>query len=60
MTHRPSAASAYPRTIPLRFGDASSSRLPKPLSKSRAIPKPVKTPPNAADWRSTNTNWNEV
>src|SRR5207247_11193386 len=29
-------------------------------SKSRAIPKPVKTPPNAADWSRTNTNWKAV
>ena len=32
----------------------------KPLSKSRATPKPVKTPPNAADWSSTKTNWKAV
>ena len=35
----------------VRFGAASSSRRANPVSKSRAIPKPVKTPPNAADWQ---------
>ena len=44
----------------MRFGAASSSRRAKPDSKSRAIPKPVKTPPNAADWISTKQNWNAV
>ena len=57
---RTSAASPYPSRIPKRFGEASSSRLPKPPSKSRAMPKPVKTPPNAADWSRTKTNWNDV
>ena len=44
----------------MRFGAASSSRRAKPFSKSRAIPKPVNTPPNAADWTSTKQNWNAV
>ena len=44
----------------VRFGAASSSRRAKPDSKSRAIPKPVKTPPNAADWIRTKQNWNAV
>ena len=57
---RRSAASAYPRTIPLRRGAASMSRFANPPSKSRATPNPVKTPLNAADWRSTKTNWNAV
>ena len=35
-------------------------RRANPLSKSRAIENPVNTPPNAADWRSTNTNWKAV
>src|SRR2546423_296092 len=39
---------------------ASSSRRAKPLSKSRAIPNPVKTPPKAADCSSTKTNWKAV
>ena len=43
--------------IPLRARRASISRREKPYSKSRAIPKPVKTPPNAADWSSTKQNW---
>ncbi len=38
--------------MPLRLDAASSSRRANPLSKSRAIPKPVKTPANAADWTS--------
>src|SRR5215204_2387362 len=46
--------------MPDRFGAASSSRRAKPDSKSRAIPKPVKTPPNAADWIRTKQNWNAV
>ena len=54
------AESAYPATIPARFGAASRRRRAMPRSQSRAIPKPVKTPPNAADWSSTNTNWNAV
>ena len=45
---------------PARRGAASMSRLANPPSKSRATPKPVKTPLNAADWRSTKTNWNAV
>ena len=36
------------------------SRRLKPFSKSAAIPKPVNTPPNAADCRNTKTNWNAV
>ena len=46
--------------MPVRFGAASSRRRAKPHSKSRAIPKPVKTPPNAADWSRTKQNWNAV
>jgi hypothetical protein len=46
--------------IALRLVAASMKRLPKPVSKSRAIPKPVNTPPNAADCSSTKTNWNAV
>ena len=60
MHHRSTAARQYPTTIPVRFGAASMRRRAKPPSKSRATPKPVKTPPNAADWSSTNTNWNAV
>ena len=40
-------------TIPPRLGAASSSRRAKPNSKSAAIAKPVKTPPNAAAWMQT-------
>ena len=43
-----------------RFGAASRKRLAKPLSKSRAIEKPLKTPENAADCRNTNTYWKAV
>ena len=46
--------------MPSRFGAASISRRAKPRSKSAATAKPVKTPPNAADCSSTNTNWNAV
>ena len=28
-----------------------------PESKSAAIEKPMNTPPKAADWSSTKTNW---
>ena len=54
------AAIANPSTIPVLCGEASSKRRANPNSKSRAIPNPVKTPPKAADWRSTKTNWNAV
>jgi len=30
------------------------------LLQSAAIPKPVNTPPKAADWSRTKTNWNAV
>jgi len=53
---RKSAPSAYPAIRPLRCGAATRSRRANPFSKSRAIPKPVKTPPNAADWSRTKTN----
>ena len=46
--------------IALRCGAASISRRENPDSKSRAMPKPVKTPPKAADWSSTKTNWKAV
>src|SRR4029450_12336505 len=46
--------------MPVRFGAASRSRLAKPLSKSRAIPNPVKTPPKTADCNSTKANWKAV
>src|SRR5215212_494196 len=46
--------------MPVRFGAASSSRRAKPLSKSRAIPNPVKTPPKTADCNSTKANWKAV
>ena len=59
-SQRQSAAAAYPITIPVRCGAARSRRRAKPVSKSRAIPNPVKTPPNAADCSSTKTNWNAV
>ncbi len=36
------------------------NRPENPVSKSRAIPKPVKTPPKAADCSSTKTNWKAV
>jgi hypothetical protein len=42
------------------LGAASSRRRAKPLSKSRAMPKPVKTPPKTADWSRTNANWKAV
>jgi hypothetical protein len=42
--------------IPLRRGAQSSSLRAKPVSKSRAIAKPVNTPPKAADCM----NWNAV
>src|SRR5436189_3197336 len=32
----------------------------KPVSKSRAMPKPVNTPENAADCSTTKTNWKAV
>ena len=46
--------------MPVLLGEASISRRAKPPSKSRATPKPVKTPPNAADWSRTKTNWKAV
>ena len=39
--------SQYPTTMPAWLGAASSSRREKPDSKSRAMEKPVKTPPKA-------------
>jgi hypothetical protein len=42
--------------MPPRFGAASSRRRAKPNSKSAAIEKPVKTPPNAAAWMHTKPN----
>ena len=39
--------------IPPRFVAPSISRREKPDSKSRAIEKPVKTPPKVAAWSST-------
>ncbi len=57
---RVSAAIMYPTTMPPRLGADSMKRRAKPLSKSRAIAKPVNTPPKAADWSTTNTNWNAV
>ncbi len=59
-TARDRAASAYPATIADRRGAASISRRPKPDSKSRAMAKPVNTPPKAEAWSSTNTNWKAV
>ena len=38
------------------WATASSRRRPKPDSKSRAIPKPVKTPPKAEAWSRTKAN----
>ena len=60
MHQRRIAARPYPSTMPVLFGEASISRRAKPPSKSRATPKPVKTPPKAADWRRTKTNWKAV
>ena len=60
VAQRTNADTAYPSRMPLRFGAASISRRMNPLSKSRAIPKPVNTPANAADCKRTNTNWNAV
>ena len=60
IAHRPMAASPYPTTMALRCGTAMKSRRVNPYSKSAAIPKPVKTPVKAADWRRTKTNWNAV
>jgi hypothetical protein len=60
MTQRTNAASPKPTRMPSRLGDASSRRFPKPPSKSRAMPKPVKTPPKAAACRRTKTNWNDL
>jgi hypothetical protein len=60
IAQRPSAAIAYPARRPVRLGAAIISRRAKPYSKSRATPNPVNTPPNAADWSSTNTNWKAV
>ena len=57
---RSSAPRAYPAMIPLRRGALSISRRANPESKSRATANPVNTPPNAADCRNTNTNWNDV
>ena len=45
---------------PTQEDAASIKRRMKPVSQSRAIPKPVNTPANAADCSSTNTNWNAV
>ena len=59
-SHRRNAPTTYPAMIPLRRGAPSISLRAKPDSKSRATAKPVKTPPNAADCRNTNANWNEV
>ena len=44
----------------LRRGAASIIRLPKPDSKSRAIAKPVNTPPKAEACMSTKENWKAV
>ena len=55
-TARAIAAIMYPMTIPPRFGAASMSLRAKPNSKSAAIAKPVKTPPNAAAWMQTKPN----
>ncbi len=60
ISHLTRAAIPYPSTIPDRRGAARRRRLEKPLSKSRATPNPVNTPPNAADCSNTNTNWNDV
>src|SRR2546426_896581 len=38
----------------------TKSRRVKPESKSAAIEKPMNTPPKAADWSNTNTNWNAL
>src|SRR3954468_25113695 len=46
--------------MPLRLAAGSRERRAKPVSKSRAIPKPVKPPPKAADCSSTKTNWKAV
>ncbi len=57
---RVSAVSRYPTMIAVRLGAPSMSRRANPFSKSDAIPKPVKTPPNALACRSTKQNWNAV
>ena len=59
-TARTMAEMAYPPRMPSRLGAASIIRRPKPDSKSRAMAKPVNTPPNADAWSSTNTNWKAV
>ena len=46
--------------MPVRWEAESSSRRAKPLSKSRAMLKPVNTPANAADCSMTNANWKAV
>ena len=57
---RTSADMAYPASSAVRCGAASIIRRPKPDSKSRAMPNPVKTPPKAEACMSTNENWNAV
>ena len=48
---RTSETIMYPRIIPSRLGAASMNRWAKPLSKSRAIAKPVNAPPMATVWK---------
>jgi hypothetical protein len=57
MTARITAATPYPSTTAERCGAARKSRRVKPESKSAPIEKPMNTPPKAADWSSTKTNW---
>ena len=56
-TVRITAASPKPAITAERSPAASKRRRVNPESKSAAIEKPMKTPPKAADWRSTKTNW---
>ena len=57
-TARTSPATPYPAITAERSRAARSSRRVKPESKSAPIEKPMNTPPKAADWSSTKTNWN--
>jgi hypothetical protein len=56
-TARITAATPKPVITAERSPAARNRRRVKPESKSAAIEKPMKTPPKAADWRSTKTNW---
>ena len=56
-TARITAATPKPAITAERSRAARKRRRVKPESKSAPIEKPMKTPPKAADWSSTKTNW---